>query len=208
MKPEIMRQDGIIHGGIKQRRIEQKLILASALETANIVRQGGVVAYPTESCYGLGCDPENHGALRRILQIKRRSKHKGLILIADHLCRLRRFLKPLPQEFTDEFLAGWPGPYTWVLPARQSVSRWLRGNHPTIAVRVSRHHQVKALCRAAGMAVVSTSANRSRRSILRSATAVDQQFGDEIDCIMEGSIGYASSPTVIRDGITGEYLRN
>lgn len=184
------------------------MILTSVLETANILRQGGVVAYPTESCYGLGCDPENHNALRRILQIKRRSKHKGLILIADHIGRLRRFLKPLPQEFTDEFLASWPGPYTWVLPARKSVSHWLRGNHPTIAVRVSRHRQVKALCRAAGMAIVSTSANRSRRSILRSAAGVHQQFGEQIDCIMEGSIGCASSPTVIRDGITGEYIRN
>lgn len=184
------------------------MILTSVMETANILRQGGVVAYPTEACYGLGCDPENHGALRRILQIKRRSRHKGFILIADHLGRLRRFLQPLPQAFSDVVLADWPGPYTWLLPARPGVSRWLRGNHPTIAVRVSRHRQVKALCRAAGMAVVSTSANRSGRSILRSSIGVHQQFGEQIDCIMEGSIGYANSPTVIRDGITGEYIRN
>lgn len=184
------------------------MILASVLETANILRQGGVVAYPTESCYGLGCDPVNHEAVRRILKIKRRSKHKGLIVVADNLCRLRRFLKPLPPEFSDEFLATWPGPYTWLLPARQGVSRWLCGNHATLAVRVSAHHPIKALCRAAGMAVVSTSANRSRRTILRSAVGVYQQFGDEIDCIMEGSIGYARSPTIIRDGITGKTIRN
>ncbi len=183
-------------------------MLSSISETANIVRQGGVIAYPTESCYGFGCDPNNHHAVRRILKIKHRSRHKGLILVADHLCRLRCFIKPLPQTFKEEFLATWPGPYTWLLPARHRVSRWLRGNHATIAVRVSAHRQVKLLCRATGMAIVSTSANRSRQTISRSAVDVERQFGNEIDCIMEGSIGCARSPTVIRDGVTGEYIRN
>ena len=182
--------------------------LASVSETARILRQGGVVAYPTESCYGLGCDPKNHSAVRRILRIKRRSRHKGLILVADHRCRLRRFLKPTPAEFKDEFLASWPGPYTWLLPARDSVSHWLRGNHATLAVRVSAHHPLKALCRVAGMAIVSTSANRSRQAILRSAVGVCKQFGSEVDCIMEGSIGSARSPTVIRDGISGATIRD
>ena len=183
------------------------MILTSIAETANILRQGGVAAYPTESCYGLGCDPENHNAVRRILQIKHRSRQKGLILVADHRPRLRRFLKPLPQTFKVEFMATWPGPYTWLLPARPGVSNWLRGNHATLAVRVSAHHPIQALCRATRMAIVSTSANRSRSPMLRCARLVHQQFGDEIDCIMEGPIGGARSPTVIRDGITGEYVR-
>ncbi len=183
------------------------MILASVLETAYILRQGGVVAYPTESCYALGCDPNNRGAVRRILEIKRRKKHKGLILVADNLCRLRRFLQPLPQECKQQCLADWPGPYTWLLPARHNVSHWLRGNHSTLAVRISAHHPIKALCRVAGMAIVSTSANRSGRPMLRRVAMVYQQFGDEIDGIMNGSIGYARSPTVIRDGISGEYIR-
>ena len=183
------------------------MIFATVAETANILQNGGVVAYPTESCYGLGCDPGNIGAVRRILRIKRRNKRKGLILIADHVCRLRRFLMPLGPDLNSEIFVSWPGPYTWILPAKPNVSPWIRGEHHTIAARVTRHLYARSLCRAAGMAIVSTSANRSRRSILRSATAVDAEFGDEIDCIMQGTIGFARSPTVIRDGMSGDIVR-
>jgi len=184
------------------------LNLATLPEAADILRNGGVIAYPTESCYGLGCDPRNHSAVRRILNIKRRNKRKGLILIADRWEKFHRFLVPAPQECIDEVFDSWPGPYTWLLPAKPGVSRWIRGDHDSIAVRITNHFYARALCRAVGMAIVSTSANRSRRSILRSAIGVHSAFGDEIDCIMEGSVGFARSPTTIRDGATGEFVRN
>ncbi len=183
-------------------------MLASTRQAAKILRNGGVVAYPTESCYGLGCDPNNPGAIRRILHIKRRSRSKGLILIADNLSRLRFFVKNIPPQYRQEILDSWPGPYTWLLPARTRVSHWLRGDHPSIAVRITAHRYAKALCCAADMAIVSTSANRSRRRVLRCAARVGQEFGGEIDCIMEGHIGLSRSPSVIRDGLTGELVRN
>lgn len=185
--------------------------LASVSEAAKIIRSGGVVAYPTESCYGLGCDPKNYAAVRRLLHIKRRPKDKGLILIADHQSRFRRLVDFYPDRFKQEIITSWPGPNTWLLPAISGVSRWLRGSHNSIAVRVTRHVQARQLCCHAGRAIVSTSANRSRKSACRTTNQVFKEFGSEVDCVMEGAIGPVSSrgslPSVIRDGFTGEVIR-
>jgi len=165
------------------------------------------VAYPTEFCYGLGCDPSNTGAVRRILRLKRRERDKGLILIADRLSRLSRYILPLPAPYRDEMLENWPGPFTWLVPARPGVSRWVRGDHDTVAVRVTAHRYAGRLCRAAGMAVISTSANRARQSPLRTAEAVSGVFSGQVDCIVDGKVGSGSSPTTIRDGRTGNVVR-
>ena len=116
-------------------------------------------------------------------------------------------MKNIPAEMRGEIFASWPGPHTWLLPVRERTSRWLRGDHDSIAVRVTGHRYAKALCRTAGMAVVSTSANRSQCATLRSAENVLREFGDEVDCIMEGSIGSNRSPSVICDGVSGEFIR-
>ena len=181
--------------------------LASIHDAASVIRQGGVIAYPTESCYGLGCDPDNCRAVRRILHIKRRRKEQGVILVADHISRVMRYVRFFPVATRGEVLASWPGPCTWLLPARKSVSGWVAGNHASIAVRVSRHHAVRALCRNAGMAIVSTSANRARRKALRTAEWVAQEFGSEVDCIMEGLVGTDTRPSVIRDAVSGVVIR-
>jgi L-threonylcarbamoyladenylate synthase len=184
------------------------LNLVSIQEAAKVIRDGGVVAYPTESCYGLGCDPDNHVAVNRILKIKRRKRSKGLILISDHISRIRHYLANIPNEREQEILESWPGPNTWLLPARPAVSSWLRGNHQSIAVRITQHPGTRLLCREAGMALVSTSANRSGQTILKTAARVSQLFHDEVDCIVQGQIGTASAPSVIRDAVSGATIRN
>jgi len=176
-------------------------------DAASIIRQGGVIAYPTESCYGLGCDPNNSGAVRRILHIKRRRKEQGVILVSDHISRVMRYVRFFPAATRREILDSWPGPCTWLLPARKNISGWIVGNHASIAVRVSRHHAVRALCRSAGMAIVSTSANRARRKALRTAERVHQEFGNEVDGIMEGLVGTDTRPSVIRDALSGTVIR-
>lgn len=182
--------------------------LVSVQDAAKVIRNGGVVAYPTESCYGLGCDPDNHVAVNRILKIKRRKRSKGLILVSDHISRIFHYLADIPKERKDEVLGSWPGPNTWLLPARPGVSSWLRGNHQSIAVRITRHPGTRQLCRSADMALVSTSANRSGRSILKTAARVFQDFGDEVDCIVQGQVGTATAPSVIRDAVSGAVIRN
>ena len=102
-------------------------------QAAQVVRRGGLVAYPTEYCFGLGCDPLSRAAVLRLLRLKRRPTEKGLILIASDIAQLARYVEDIP----DKVLATWPGPHTWLLEAREGVPGWITGKHPRIAVRVT-----------------------------------------------------------------------
>ena len=174
---------------------------------ANIIRQGGVVAYPTESCFGLGCDPNNTEAIRRILGLKKRSRKKGLILIADRFARLQRYIKPLPSDIQDRLSKTWPGPYTWLCPAAPGVSKWIRGDYESIAVRVTAHPHAASLCRHAETCLVSTSANVATRPALTTADAVEKEFGSQIDYIVDLAIGRDKKPSTIQDAYTAEVIR-
>jgi L-threonylcarbamoyladenylate synthase len=174
---------------------------------ARVIAAGGVVAYPTEAVYGLGCDPWNGEAVRRILEIKRRPESKGLILIAAAYEQLSAFIEPLAPESMARIIGTWPGPSTWLLPARPQVPRWLTGDHETIAVRVTDHPIAAALCRSAGNALVSTSANRAGRPPARTAVQVMLRLGAAADYVLVGDCGGRAGCSVIRDGRTGEVLR-
>ncbi len=179
--------------------------LASAAEA---LCAGAVVAYPTESCFGLGCDPGNVAAIRRILAMKQRERDKGLILVADRVERLLPWLQPLPPEMLERVIKTWPGPVTWLCPAAPTVSRWLRGDHPNLAVRVTAHPTAAGLSRAAEMAVVSTSANRAGEPSLVSASDVERVFGSLVDVIVDAPIGSDPRPSTIIDATSGEILRS
>ena len=141
-------------------------------EAARIIRLGGVVAYPTEAVFGLGCDPEGKAAVERLLQLKHRSADKGLILIAAEFPQLTPFIAPLSDELRKQVLATWPGPVTWVLSAAPHVPPLLRGRYSTIAVRVTAHPIATRLCQYSRMAIVSTSANIAGREPARSIEQV------------------------------------
>lgn len=175
---------------------------------ARVVKSGGLIAYPTEAVYGLGCDPRNEGAVRRLLALKHRPMRKGLILIAADFTQLAPFLQPLAATDRALIAATWPGPHTWLIPARSDTPRWLRGRHDTLAVRVTAHPLAAALCRICGHPLVSTSANRSGRPPARTALAVRRQLGEKaIDYLLTGSTGGAAQPTEIRDLRTGRRVR-
>lgn len=174
---------------------------------ARTIHAGGIIAYPTEAVYGLGCDPNNAEALQRLLAIKQRPAHKGLILIAADFAQLAPFLQPLCAADQAILDATWPGPCTWLVPALPSTPNWLRGRHDTLAVRVTAHHLAAALCQACGHALVSTSANISNRPPARTALAVRRQLGKQLDAVVAGATGGALNPTVIRDLRTQRQLR-
>jgi L-threonylcarbamoyladenylate synthase len=178
--------------------------LRRAIET---VRAGGVIAYPTEAVYGLGCDPLEHEAVSRIFDLKRRDAAKGLILIAARVEQLLPFMAPLTEPVMEKLRASWPGPVTWVVPAAPSLPFWLSGSRETLAVRVTAHPLASALCEACDMALVSTSANRSGQAPARTALQVRTQFGDGVDCILSGAVGGSNKPTEIRDALSGKVLR-
>ncbi len=171
------------------------------------IARGGVIAYPTEGVYGLGCDPRNLDAVDTLLSLKARSASKGLILLAASLDQLMPFIAPLSQRLRRELDSTWPGPVTWLLPARQGVADVLTGARPTIAVRVTDHPVARALCEEAGTALVSTSANISGRAPALTAADVRLQFGDALDYVVSGELGGLNGPTEIRDGQTGAILR-
>lgn len=180
---------------------------AAVLHAASILRSGGIVAYPTEAVYGLGCDPLNKQTVQRVLEIKQRDPHKGLILIAASFEQLAPYVAELDDNTRARILPTWPGPATWVLPARVDISPLLRGAHHTLAVRVTAHPLAAALCRAFGGAVVSTSANRSGSPAARTAQQVRAELGANLEYILEGAVGALANPTEIRDGATGALLR-
>lgn len=176
-------------------------------QAVTILRQGGVIAYPTEAVYGLGCDPQQPGAVKRILELKQRPADKGLILVAADFTQLEPWLLPLSAEVRQRVLGSWPGPLTWLCPVQEHVSSLLRGQHASLAVRVSDHPVIKELCTVFGGAIISTSANRRDAPPARTAQEVREIFSDSIDMVVEGALGDIDRPTEIRDALTNAIIR-
>ncbi|MEN8169197.1 MAG: Sua5/YciO/YrdC/YwlC family protein [Pseudomonadota bacterium] len=176
-------------------------------EAARVLHAGGLVAYPTEAVYGLGCDPLNPNAIDRLLQLKQRRWQKGLILIASSIEQLHPFIKPIAPRYQPKLDASWPGPNTWLVPASDTCPEWIRGTHPTVAVRVTAHPLVISLCNTFGSAIVSTSANHAGKKPARAPLAVLRDLGDEVDYCLHGELGGAERPTAIRDLLSDETKR-
>jgi L-threonylcarbamoyladenylate synthase len=173
---------------------------------ARSLRKGGVIAYPTEAVYGLGCDPACRTAIERILEIKGRPSGAGFILIAASLAQLAGWIAPQPSE-QQRLESPAARPTTWVVTAGPKARRWLTGGRHTLAVRVTTHPLAAALCHAAAGPLVSTSANRHGRPPARTALAVRRQLGRQLDLVVPGSTGGLKRPSEIRNARTGEMLR-
>jgi L-threonylcarbamoyladenylate synthase len=183
--------------------------LLSIPEAATALQTGGVIAYPTEGVWGLGCDPRAETAVLRLLAIKQRPVDKGLILIASHLDQLRPFLDlaAVKTENLATVLASWPGPHTWVMPASAAAPRWVTGEHDGIAVRITAHPLVIELCNAYGGALVSTSANRAGQPAPLTRETLDPELLEGVDGWVAGETGGLDAPTAIRDARTGAAIR-
>ncbi|MDX1555016.1 MAG: Sua5/YciO/YrdC/YwlC family protein [Xanthomonadales bacterium] len=176
-------------------------------EAARILNDGGVVAYPTEAVYGLGCDPFNYDAVVRILDLKGRPESAGLILIADEFSRVDDLIAEVSDAQLDRALGTWPGPVTWLFPKSPLVPGWISGEHDSIALRITDHPACRELCAALGRGIVSTSANRSGQAPARIPADIEAAFGAAIDGIMTGELGGRENPSEIRDIRTGEVVR-
>ena len=182
---------------------EQQLVLQA-------LQQGGVIAYPTEAVYGLGCDPDNEAAVMALLAIKQRPVEKGLILIAASYSQLLPYVddKAIPLEKRYQIFSSWPGHVSWVLPASKTAPKWITGQFDSIAVRVSAHPVVQQLCSAYGKPLVSTSANLSGQSAITDKAELEQSLGDKLSAIMPGALGGATQPSQIRDALSGNIVRS
>ena len=168
---------------------------------------GGVVAYPTESAFGLGCDPGNEVAVRTLLDIKNRPISKGFILIGSNLDQVLDWLEPIEPRSLARVMASWPGPVTWVFPCKEQVPYYVRGDHQTLAVRMTGHPIAKALCEAFKGPIISTSANFDGQIPATNARTVRLLFGDRIDVLLDGALGGRLNATPIFNAVTGEVVR-
>jgi len=174
---------------------------------AGLLREGAVIAYPTEAVWGLGCDPHNPVAITKLLQIKGRSADKGLIQVAASIDQFQPALADLDGQLIARLNSSWPGPVTWLVPDNASAHPLVRGRFSTVALRVSAHPLVAALCDAFGGPIVSTSANFSGDPAPRWPWQVQRQLGPQLDFLLAGTVGVTRKPSEIRDLVSGTIIR-
>ncbi|MFH2133598.1 MAG: Sua5/YciO/YrdC/YwlC family protein [Pseudomonadota bacterium] len=169
----------------------------SARSLAAHLKRGGVIAYPTESCYGLGCDPRNRRAVQRILKLKQRPQRKGLILIASDYHQVETFIQPLTAAEQLRLQQDGAQAVTYLMPAKPSCPRWLRGEHASMAVRLTAHPFAQQLCRSVDSALVSTSANRSGMRAAKTYAECSRMFGKSV-WVLRGRVGKRKRPSTIK----------
>lgn len=182
---------------------------AESAAAAELLHAGGVLAYPTEAMFGLGCDPRDRVAFERLFALKQRPANQGVLLIAADFDQVERYIElaAVPGGILQQVRASWPGPHTWIFPRSAAVPAWVSGAHAGIALRVTAHEPAAALCRAFGGALVSTSANPHAQPPARSAQTIVDYFGDALDGLLDASLGGQVSPTTIRDALSGAIIR-
>ena len=170
------------------------------------LKRGGLIAYPTESCYGLGCDPRNRKAVLRLLKLKQRPQHKGLILIAGKFSQLEPYLQALSPADQAVLKNDGAQAVTWLMPAKPDCPRWLRGAHNTLAVRLTAHRKAASLCNSLNMALVSTSANFSGGKPARTYSECRRLFGATAR-LLRGRVGKRKNPSTIKAWVDGRIVR-
>ena len=174
---------------------------------ADILGLGGVVACPTEAVWGLSCNPLDAEAVLRLLELKQRPVENGLIIVAAAIGQLEGLLAGITPAQRKKLEASWPGPNTWLVPHQGRIPQWVSGQHDTVAVRVSSHPVVQALCQAWGAPLISTSANPAGKQAPRRRFQVVRYFGGTLDAIAPGETGPGTRPSVIRDLATDRVIR-
>ncbi|REG82663.1 L-threonylcarbamoyladenylate synthase [Marinomonas pollencensis] len=182
-------------------------LIHSPTQLADIVRQGGVIAYPTEAVWGLGCDPFNESAVKKILSLKSRAIEKGLILVAGNAAQLAPWTETLTTEAAERLISKTAIPTSWVVPDTQITPPWVRGQHASVAIRLSQHAPVQALCAAFNGTLVSTSANPAGLDPAMSKEEVIAYFGDGIDAIYDAPLGGNSQPSQVKDLLSDTLFR-
>ncbi|BHH83315.1 L-threonylcarbamoyladenylate synthase [Desulforhopalus sp. 52FAK] len=200
-KPKKSRCNNLV-----EKRIGSSIDLA-----VNFLQQGRIVAFPTETYYGLAVDPENPLAVDRLYQLKKRPVHKPLLLLVDHVSWLGKLTTGIPDEFIPLMGKYWPGPLTLIFPAADTVDPKVSAGTGTVGIRISPNPIASQLVKRFNRAITATSANTSGMDPAKSAKDVLDIFGDSVDYILDGGFTNAglcstivgiekSTLTVIRQG--------
>ncbi len=173
---------------------------------ASHLKRGGLIAYPTESCYGLGCDPQNFRAVTTLLKLKQRPQRKGLILIAANYAQVSSYVLPL--NLAEQQILQLAGAHatTYLLPAKTKTPHSLRGAHDSLAVRLTAHQFAQNLCRGVRSALVSSSANCSGKYSAKTAAQCQKMFGKKV-WVLNGQVGKNKKPSTIRTWADNQIVR-
>lgn len=188
------------------------IITSSASEAAQFLKQGQVLAYPTEAVWGLGCDPNNESVFQQILALKQRPIEKGVILLAGHLNQVEHLLDQLTPTLRQQVITSWSNRQpseratTWLLPTDPSIPKWITGQHPLVAVRVTTHPICVELCHAFDGYIVSTSANPAGLSPAKNIDEVERYFDASVH-YLKGDLSLSQEPSRIVNALTGEVIR-
>ncbi|MBT4884738.1 MAG: threonylcarbamoyl-AMP synthase [Legionellales bacterium] len=173
----------------------------------SFLKQGKIIAYPTEAMFGIGCDVMDEKALTKIIKIKKRPPEKGLIIVAARWEQVQNLTQKIPDSQYKKIFQSWPGHTTWLFPAAKQVPTLITGKHNTIAIRVSNNPTITALCEQYGKPIVSTSANIHNGPTAMNDTDVTNIFGGNVDYIVSGKFEKHCGASKIIDAITGKVLR-
>ena len=171
------------------------------------VSKGAVFGYPTDTIWGFGCHPLIASSANRIRQIKNRSPDKGLILLSSRLEYCMAYVDVEADQLQPVQVDSHQ-PTTWLVPASDFCPPWIRGNHATVAIRITDHPLVRLICDRLQAPIVSTSANRAGKSSVRNSQQMRKQFRYELDFIVTGFAAGANRPSAIKSLATGNSLRN
>ncbi|MBL6685966.1 MAG: Sua5/YciO/YrdC/YwlC family protein [Methylophilaceae bacterium] len=167
---------------------------------------GNIILYPTESCFGIGCDPSNFFSIQKIKKIKKRNLKKNFLLIGSNMQEFKKYIIEIKNKDLKELYSKWPGPHTWVVDAKKNTSPWLSSSQKKIAIRIPSFSLCHKLTKGIGMALISTSANESgKRSIKNYRQAC--RFGNGRVKIIKGVIGGMKKPSTIQDFTSKQILR-
>lgn len=180
---------------INPRKPDPQLII----QAAKVLIGGGIIGYPTETVYGIGCNAFNAAAVDRIYELKGRDRGKAMIVIAGDILQVRELVKEIPpaaEKLIDNF---WPGPLTIIFHAAERMNAVFRGAHNTIAVRIPDSRISLSLIRQTGFPLISTSANCAGQPPSTTAEEVAAVFGSQLDLIIDGGPTPAKMPSTVVD---------
>jgi len=164
---------------------------------AIIIKNDGVISYPTESVFGLGCSPSSEEAVNKILQLKQRPVKKGLILIAGKLSQLEPYIEITAEE--KQKIINKKTATTWLVRKSALTPHWISGKHSKVAIRLTKHPLITHLCAVLNHPIVSTSANPSGANPAMSSLQSRQYFSDQVDMYLQDETPLTGQPTSIID---------
>jgi L-threonylcarbamoyladenylate synthase len=194
-------------GDLKTLAIDPSTPTAADLAVAaRVLREGGLVAFPTETFYGLGANALDADAVARVFRAKGRPADKPLLVLVDSLTMARAIVADIPARAADLIERYWPGPLTLVLRAQPHVPSGLTAGTGTIGVRMPGHPVARALVRAAALPVTAPSANAHGGASPRTAEEVRRGLGASVELVLDGGETPGGRPSTVIDA-TGEPLR-